>query len=197
MDLTTILSWLLTSDNIDGLAKQVGIENKQAQSLIKAGLPILMWSLKKNTETSDGAQSLSDALDQHQELPTKLTDLVSGDKAIDAQKILGHILGQDKDKIQGQVAQQAWVSGDQAGQILWALAQAALGWLGQAKKQEWLDTTWVSQTVSSISDQFKDGSMLDTILVSMFDKNKDGSYKDDLITMGMNWIKSQLSGKKS
>jgi hypothetical protein len=196
MDLTTILSWLLTSDNIDGLAKQVGIENKQAQSLIKAGLPILMWSLKKNTETSDGAQSLSDALDQHQELPTNLTDLVSGGKAVDAQKILGHILGQDKDKIQGQVAQQAWVSGDQASQILGALAQAALGWLGQTKKQEWLNTTWVSQTVSSISDQFKDGSMLDGILVSMLDKNKDGSYKDDLITMGMNWIKTQLSGKK-
>jgi hypothetical protein len=38
--------------------------------------------------------------------------------------------------------------------------------------------------------------MLDSILVSMLDKNKDGSYKDDLITMGMNWIKSQLTSKK-
>ncbi len=196
MDLKTILSWLLTSDNIDWLAKQVGIENKQAQSLIKAWLPILIWSLKKNTETSEGAQSLSDALDQHQEIPTNLTELVSGDKAMDAQKILGHILWQDKDKIQWQVAQQAWVSNDQSSQILGALAQAALGGLGQTKKQDWLDTAWVSQTVSSISDQFKDGSMLDNILMSILDKNKDGSYKDDFITMGMNWIKSQLSWKK-
>jgi hypothetical protein len=48
--------------------------------------------LKKNTETEEGAQSLSDALDKHQELPTNLTDLLSGTNAADAQKILGHIL---------------------------------------------------------------------------------------------------------
>lgn len=196
MDLTTLLSAVLTPDNIDWLASKAGIENKQAQALIKAWLPVLLGGLKKNTETTEWAQSLSDALEEHQELPTNLWDLLWGDKGVDAQKILGHILGGDTWATTDTLAKQAWVSSDVASGILWALAQAALGGLGQAKKQWEVSTGTLGQTLGSVSDQLKDGSMVDTLLLSFLDKNKDGSYKDDLITMAVNWVKGQLSSKK-
>lgn len=196
MDLTTLLSAVLTPDSIEWLASKAGIDNKQAQALIKAGLPVLLGGLKKNTETSEWAQSLSDALDQHDSLPTNLWDLLWGEQWVDAQKILGHILGGDTWSTTDALAKQAWVSSDAASGILWALAQAALWWLGQAKKTEWLDTDSLSKAVWSVSDQLKDGSMVETLLLSFLDKNKDWSYKDDLITMAVNWIKGQLSSKK-
>lgn len=196
MDLTTLLSAVLTPDSIDWLANKAGIENKQAQALIKAGLPVLLGGLKKNTETTEWAQSLSDALDAHDTVPTNLGDLLWGEQWVDAQKILGHILGGDTWSTTDALAKQAWVSSDAASGILWALAQAALWWLGQAKKTEWLDTDSLTKTIWSVSDQLKDGSMVDTLLLSFLDKNKDGSYKDDLITMAINWVKGQLSSKK-
>jgi hypothetical protein len=54
----------------------------------------------------------------------------------------------------------------------------------------------LQELLGGAAKQAESGGMMDNILTMALDKNKDGSYKDDLITMGMNWIKSQLSSKK-
>ena len=195
MDLTSLLTSALSSASVEKIAWSVGIKNKQAQWLIAAAVPMLLKQLNKNASDSKWANDLNTALDKHTGGFGDIIWLLTGDGQADGQKALWHILD-DKTETTQELSKQTGISNDKTSQILGALAPLLLKWLSQAKQSEWLDTDGLQKLLDSTAKQAEDGNMIDSLLTMAFDKNKDGLYKDDLMTMWMDWIKSHLATNK-
>jgi hypothetical protein len=77
------------------------------------------------------------------------------------------------------------MSAGQSMDMMKILAPLVMGSLGKAKKEGWLDASAIAWLVTGAS---KNSSMLTMFL----DKNGDGDVKDDLLKMGMNYLKGKF-----
>ncbi|WP_237565727.1 DUF937 domain-containing protein [Ornithinimicrobium cerasi] len=113
------------------LAQALGADEATTTQAVRAALPALLGGLAANTQSRDGAQSLLQALGQHQD---GLADDVAIDRVDvnDGEKILGHVFGNNTD---GVVNQLGGLSGAQTSslvrKLLPILAPIVLSWLAK------------------------------------------------------------------
>lgn len=122
---------LLKAIPTDRIAHELGEDPTATRQAVQASLPALLGGLTSNAQNRDGAQSLLDALGQHQD---GLSDDVALDRidTHDGEKILGHVFGGNTDTV---VNQLGGLGGGQSSglvrKLLPILAPIVLSWLAK------------------------------------------------------------------
>jgi hypothetical protein len=163
MDLWSLVSDLLKDQAIKAISKKTGLDEASAKSIAAKAMPALLWALKKNASDPKKAESLEKAVEKND--GSVLDNLESVDLE-DWEKILGHVFGEDKEKIASQVGNKS-VLAALAPMLMWALWKAnSVTW-----KKAWdlLSSDWTIMKMAT----------------SFLDKDWDWSITDDLFDMAM------------
>ena len=101
---------------------------------MKLGLPTLLEAMTKNTGSSQGAESLSKALDEHKDAKVdNLTHFFKNVDVNDGSKMVGHIFGNDNKKVQRKFSEQTGLNSNQTSSVLSMLAPLVMGMLAKQK----------------------------------------------------------------
>ena len=129
--LSVILKALLADGALKVLAGKTGLNEKQLKKLLPLALPLLLKMLTRNASDKEGAVSLLGALTQHTSKKTMQQQIAEADTA-DGAKIIGHILGKEKDASLLTLSNQSGLSQQQVSSVLSGIAPALLSVLSAA-----------------------------------------------------------------
>ena len=129
--LGVILKALLADGALKALARKTGLKEKQLKKLLPLALPLLLKMLTRNASEKEGAVSLLGALTQHTSKKTMQQQIAEADTA-DGAKIIGHILGKEKDASLLTLSNQSGLSQQQVSSVLSGIAPALLSVLSAA-----------------------------------------------------------------
>lgn len=129
--LSVILKALLADGALKALAGKTGLNEKQLKKLLPLALPLLLKMLTRNASDKEGAVSLLGALTQHTSKKTMQQQIAEADTA-DGAKIIGHILGKEKDASLLTLSNQSGLSQQQVSSVLSGIAPALLSVLSAA-----------------------------------------------------------------
>lgn len=184
MSLSDLLSGSLTPDNIAAIASRMGVDNAQAKKALWVALPALINGLKKNTETPEGAEALSNALDAHGNDDENIVDVVTNGRAKKGDKIANHILGNSTSEIIQAMAEKAGLDSTKANSLLEGLGPVVMGALGKTKKNQNLSAGDLSSLLSWEAGSFA------KIVGKFFDQDGDGDFDlNDGLKLAMNFLK--------
>lgn len=160
------------------LSKTVDAKPEEVSKLTELAVPTLLAGLGKNSSTDEGANSLLDALSQHED--KDVSNLENALKYVDTEdgsKIIGHIFGSNTEKVKDNLAKESGLDNNQVSGILNQLAPLLMGTLGQEKKAGSLDTGSLTQVLLGLVGSGSKGGVLDFVL-NMFDGDGDGGLLD-------------------
>ena len=126
-----LLKALLSEGALKALAKKTGLGPKQLKKLLPLAVPLLIKMLTKNASEKDGALSLLGALTQHTSKKSMEEQIEEADTE-DGGKIIGHILGKEKDQSLLTLSNQSGPSQQQVSSVLSGIAPALLSGLSAA-----------------------------------------------------------------
>ena len=129
--LKILLKIMLSKSVLSSLTAKTGLESGQVSSLLTAALPTLLSSMTKNASSEEGATSLLNALQQHAGTKSAASMIDEADEE-DGGKIIGHILGDDKDAVISSLSKEAGVDNTQVSQLLSTMAPTLLSGLSAA-----------------------------------------------------------------
>lgn len=186
MDILELLSGQLDSEKVlQQLSMTSGADSSQVQKVVQMGLPALLESLGRNSKTEQGASSLAKALDSHKDDKVDdIEDFLKNVNLDDGSKIIGHILGGNKQKVQRNLAKQTGVEDNQVSSIMNQLAPLLLGTLGKQKAINNVGSAGIESMISGIinGQGSKNNNMMKTI-TNLLDADDDGNIVDDVSKM--------------
>lgn len=163
-------------------AKQKTSEsNEKIIAVLGMGMPILLGAMNKNISSSEGKESLNNALNSpkhSQEVLEKLKETDPDILATEGDRILNHILGPNKQNIISTLGSTLQMKDSSIADILKMAAPVIMSILSTQKKNENIEPSGLESLINSVlgsSAQF-DSSLIETFL----DKNKDGNIIDDV-----------------
>lgn len=116
---------LMSGSSVKQVAKAAGVNEKQAENLMGNAIPLLVQAMSDNAGTKVGAESLYEALGQHSNGLSAAEQLDRADLE-DGDKIIGKILGDNKQGVTEALAKQAGVTKGNSAKILALLAPVIL-----------------------------------------------------------------------
>jgi hypothetical protein len=166
------------------LNQSVNADPEKVEKTVQLGIPMLMEALNRNSNTSQGAQDLANALEQHKD--DKVDDLAGFLQNVDTEdgsKILQHIFANKNKDVQSNLSKTTGLKQDQVGSILAKIAPLLLGALGNQKKEQNLDANGISNLTSSLSQNLQQagGGSLFSMATKLLDTNKNGSILDEIM----------------
>ena len=126
MDLTTMMSTLLSDQNIKAVAKKAGVSNEEAASVLATSLPVMLNGANGQASNAATSESFFEAVNSHAKKRPEEISLEEGGK------IVGHLLGTDEEKAEKAIANRAGMSSANVGLILAAAAPLIMNMLGSS-----------------------------------------------------------------
>jgi hypothetical protein len=183
MDLVQVLMNQISGDGLKQISRQVGADEGTTAQAVSAAIPLLVTALAKNASDPSGAQSLHNALQDHDGgiLDDALGYLTGGGDTADGGAILGHVLGNRQNTVENTLSKQTGLNAASIGKILMMLAPMILAALGKTQRQKGFDPGSLSGYLNGQQRQAQESAPdLMDMLSNMLDSNKDGSVLDDL-----------------
>jgi len=188
--MTNMLEALLSQvsgDTVKSMGNRIHEDDARTESAVQNALPIILNALQKNSASSDGLASLQKALDKDHDgsLLENLTGYLQQPEQANGAGILGHILGNNKGKVEQYVSKSSGISLGNAGGLLEMLAPIVMGYLGKQNRgsdsnigeilQKGLQRGQVDQ---------REAEREDSLFKKLLDQDDDGSITDDLLDIG-------------
>lgn len=129
--LQLLLQVMLAKNSVNSVSNKTGINSALVKKLMLLAVPMLIKYMTKNVSSQSGAQSLLGALMKHTSTRSVSEQIDEVDEE-DGQKIIGHILGDDKAKVVGELATETGLKIDEVSKGLGAIAPALLSGLSAA-----------------------------------------------------------------
>ncbi|MBR2668199.1 MAG: DUF937 domain-containing protein [Solobacterium sp.] len=129
--LQLLLKTLVSTQSVNSVSKKTGLSQELVTKLIITALPILIKYMTKNASSQSGALSLLGALTQHKVTKTMAEQIDEVDE-VDGGKIIGHILGDDNDKVVRALSAETGVNTADVAKTLGSIAPALLAGLAAA-----------------------------------------------------------------
>ncbi len=165
MDLSKLAGSLLSSDSIKGLSSLTGASNDDIQSVLTNALPSLLSGATEQAKNADTAESFANALAQHAKDDTSnLSSFLGNVDMADGAKIIGHLLGANKEETVQKAAKASGVSQNKTSDILSAVAPMLLSLLGQQADEDDDKESGVNALVGSLLDNVDMGSLLSGLI---------------------------------
>lgn len=132
--LQLLLSTMTSAGSVNSVSQKTGISSQLVKKLIVAAIPLLIKYMTKNASSASGAQSLLGALTQHTSNRTMTQQIDDADEE-DGDKIITHILGDDKNTVIKELAAETGATNEQVTKGLASIAPAILSGLSAAASQ--------------------------------------------------------------
>jgi len=199
MSLMDQLTQVVASQMTQSAAQKTGLSEGMAAKLAPMAMAVLMNGLKKNAASPQGAQALSNALDNHDGgLLNDIGRLADDNVMADGQKILGHILGGNRANAEQQLSKAA--GGIDQGQVSSLLAMAApavLGALGRAKREQNLDVSALAGLVKEEGQRAQKAAPNELSgFMKMLDSDGDGNLNNEAMGIGKKLLGGLFGGKR-
>lgn len=136
MDLNSLMGSLLSGDSIANLSQLSGTSQKNVKDVLSSALPSILEGAVKQANDENTVESFAGALLDHAKDDT--TDVASFLSKVDLEdggKIIGHLLGNNKEAATQEAATRAGLSVGKTGIILALLAPMLMSMLGQQTQQ--------------------------------------------------------------
>lgn len=206
-NLMNLLQGSLSEGMIDQLSQQIGGADKQKTAAAASGIVnTLMGALAKNAESTEGAQSLNNALEQDHDgsILNDVIGMLSGQQAqaqnpsmLNGSGILKHVLGNKQGGAVQMISQLSGLDSDKTGSLMTMLAPVVMGALGKTKREQGLDMAGIASLLSgtvSAERANTDNPAID-MAMKFLDSDGDGSVVDDVASIGMKML-GGLFGRK-
>lgn len=183
MSLLNALTEQIGGQVLQGLAKNLGIDEGVAGVAVSAAIPMIVGALAKNTSSQDGAASLSNALqkDHDGSILDNLGGFLSQSDNGPGGAILGHVFGQKRGGIESALSQITGLDQGKSGNLLENLAPVIMGQLGKTQRSQGLNPADLAGLLAGESQQAKQsGSPMMDMLGKIMDQDGDGSMIDDI-----------------
>lgn len=168
MDLSSVINSVLGNQSTtNAIAEKTGLSQDQVNQAIAAGLPMIVAGMAKNAQSSDGANSLNSALDQHTDSPV-VTDLSAATTDLaqaDGGNILSHVFGSGTDSISGAIAEKIGADPKSVQSALAILAPIAIGYVAKHRNDKNLDAGGVADSLQKT--QLPSGNPITSMLEDM------------------------------
>ena len=203
-NLMEMLQGQLTESLVSQLSQQIGgASPEQTTTAANSIMSTLMGALAKNASTTEGANSLLNALDKDHDgsVLDNITSLIGGgagrteaqvpsgmERALNGAGIIKHLLGNRQSGAIDMISQMSGLKGDQTGNLMQMLAPMVMGMLGRQKKQGGLDIAGLASLLSGNVAQQKQTNPAMGLITSFLDKDGDGDIKDEIASMGMRML---------
>lgn len=177
MDLSKLAGTLLSSDSISGLSNATGASGSDITSVLSKALPTLLKGANEQATNKKTSESFVTALSQHAKDDTNNLSAFLGNVDLsDGAKIIGHLLGSDKENIVSDIAEETGVSKAKTNSILSAIAPLLMSLLGQQADKE--DTgSDIGDLVGSLLSNVDVGDLLTGLLGDDSSSDKDSKKK--------------------
>jgi hypothetical protein len=182
--MASILDFLDTEtgkDFIQTSSKEVDESPEKVKSVLGMALPMIMGAIKKNTDSTEGAEKLNSELEKEEHDGSVLNMIGSGGIVNMLGKgggILSHVLGGSQSKVESAVSAATGMDSSKVSKLLKMAAPVIMGILGKQKRKDNVQGSGgISNLVGSVlgSNSSHDQSMLETFLNS---DSKDHIAKD-------------------
>jgi hypothetical protein len=174
---------LLQGGNVQQVSRQLGIDEDQAGTAIKAALPLLVGAMQRQASSPAGLDSLAGALDRDHD-GSILDDiggfLGGGGSTAAGAGILGHVLGSRQSNVAASLGKSTGLDSGQILQLLALLAPLVMGALGRAKRQAPSGGGLADILGGATRQMDQQAPDLMSSLGRMLDADGDGSPIDDL-----------------
>ena len=172
MDLSSIMSTLMSGDSVSNMSQLTGTSQEEVQSVLGSVLPSLLSGAQGQAEDQNTAAGFLGALQDHAKADTSnLASFLSNVDLTDGGKIVSHLLGADKESATASAAQQAGISTEKTGSILSAAAPLLMSLMGQQTQET--QEQQASSGVSGLAGLFGGGGLdVGSILGGLFGGKK-------------------------
>lgn len=200
-----LLQGSLSEGMIDQLSQQIGGADKQKTAAAASGIVnTLMGALAKNAESTEGAQSLNNALERDHDgsILNDVIGMLSGQQSqnpsmLNGSGILKHVLGNKQGGAVQMISQLSGLDSDKTGSLMTMLAPVVMGALGKTKREQGLDMAGIASLLSGTVSAERANTNNPAIDMAMkfLDSDGDGSVVDDVASIGMKML-GGLFGRK-
>ena len=174
MDLVkSILKNMTSVPSLEALTEKAGVSADSIEKALFSAVPSLIGSMTKNASSTKGAQALLGALAQHED-NSDVTSQIANADAADGNKIIGKIMGDDKDDFISSIAKKAGINFDQSNAILSNIAPSLLSSISAAAKPD-TEESIAKEKAEKKAKEEKGGSFLGGFLKNFM---KDSDDKD-------------------
>ncbi len=136
MDLNALLGTMLSEDSIAQMSQKTGTTTDEVKSVLLSALPAMLEGVQGQANGDDTVAGFAGALDSHALDDTSdITAFLSGVDLKDGKKIVGHLLGDEKDAVTKVAAKSAGLKAGATNNILGAAAPLLMSLLGQQATQ--------------------------------------------------------------
>ena len=163
MDLTSLMSSLLSDQNITSVAKKAGVSDEEAASVLATALPVMLNGANGQASGADTTESFYHAVRDHATKDPRNVDLKEGGK------IVGHLLGTDEEAAENAIATRAGMSSAKVGLILAAAAPLIMNMLGGStsnSSSSLMTSALTSVLANSLGGNSSSNSLLGSLLGS-------------------------------
>ena len=187
MNISDLLNSTAGQQIVANISQRFGLDQNQAVSAVQSAIPMILGGLGRNVQNPQGAESLNNALNQHD--PSVLDNIQgffgSGNAAqMDGSKILGHIFGDKVSNIESGVAQSSGISLSKIGPIIAMLAPIVMSYLNKQKQSNNVSQSGgLGDLIGGLAGGNNTGGGFIGMVTSFLDKDKDGNIMDDLMGM--------------
>ena len=135
------------------LAKRAGVDIKDFGKIAAIALPLLLQAMNINNQNSKGLTSFNQALNQHQTKNNydSLNQFAQNVDTEDGDKIVSHVLQDDKQKISDNLAGRLGVSPDTVKKVLAVLAPLVIKYLADQKHEKKLDAEDIQRETQTVT----------------------------------------------
>ena len=171
------------------LSRQLGTDENTTREAIPAAMTALLGGLSQNTLQPEGAQQLSNALQDHDgSLLDNLSGaLLGGAGAADGGGILGHVFGGRRPAVESRVGQATGLNQQQVGRLLMMLAPIVLAYLGRQQRQRGGTAAGPGAITDILTGERRHVEETHPqqggLLGSLLDRDGDGQILDDIAGM--------------
>ena len=197
-DLMTMLAGAMRGGTLESLSQSLGADPDTTAKAVSAALPVLVGALDHNTNDSDGAAALFNALrrDHDGSVLDDLAGFLQHGSTQDGQAILGHVLGGKRRSVETGVSRASGLDLDSVTKLLPMLAPIVLGAIGKMQRQSGLDATGLSAALTSERQRMVQGQPhAMSALESLLDTDHDGQVADDVVKIGSSLLNSFLKSR--
>lgn len=128
---------LLNNGGLSAIGKRLNIKKNDIAQVISNGIPAMLAGMQSNSETEDGAASLSQALTDHSfDDITDIKSFFAEADLKDGKKILSHVFGDSQKETMDNISKSTGVSKGKATSILAIVAPLLLSSLGSQQQSQ-------------------------------------------------------------
>lgn len=184
MDISSMLDSILQDPSIlQTLGSKVNADPEEVKKAAALGVPTIIEAIKRNAQSSEKKEALAKALDDHKDDDINdLSSFLNGIDPDDSEKMVGHILGQDKNKVESSISKSSGLGIGQVSGLMSMLAPILMGMLGQKKKEANVSVDGLSDLTGSLGGLLGGGGAggLMGMATKILDQDGDGDFMDDL-----------------